>query len=84
MNNTLIKWKLAELMARHRITGKAMAEKLQKSETSIAKLRKATKMPRLNSDDLEKLLIAVEELADSETKFRTLELSDLIEWERGL
>lgn len=83
MNRTLIRWKLAELMARHKVTGRDLAQKLGKNESSITRLKGAVKLPKLGGDEVEALLIAIEELAAEETKHRPLTLADLIEWERG-
>ena len=82
MNRTLIKWKLAELMARHKVTGRDLAQRLGKNESSITRLRGAVKLPKLSGDDLEKLLLAIEQLADQETLTRPLRIEDLVEWDR--
>jgi putative transcriptional regulator len=46
-----IKWRLRELMARHRVSNRDLAEVLQKHETTIARL-KGDDMPTLNGQTL--------------------------------
>lgn len=77
---TVIKWSLNELMARHRIKGKDLAVALDVRPATVTSLRQSTKMPRLDSDRLESILVALNSLADKETVTRRIELSDLIEW----
>ncbi|NET08270.1 MAG: helix-turn-helix domain-containing protein [Merismopedia sp. SIO2A8] len=79
----MMKWKLAELMARHRVTGRDLAKKIGKHENSITRLKGETSMPKISGEDLETLLLGIEELAEESTKNRPLQLSDLLEWERG-
>ncbi|NEP56833.1 MAG: helix-turn-helix domain-containing protein [Symploca sp. SIO2G7] len=82
MNKTLIKWKLAELMAKHRVTGRELSKVIGRTESAITKLKGAKELPRLSGNDLEKLLLGIERLADEDTLTRPLTITDLVEWER--
>jgi putative transcriptional regulator len=59
----LIRWKLNELMARHRITNKALGALIERHETSVSRLRSADTMPRLDGNDLERICKALSDLS---------------------
>lgn len=59
----MIRWKLNELMARHRITNRSLGEQLGKHETSVSRMRTTDKMPRIDGDDLNELCKALTLLA---------------------
>lgn len=82
MNKTLIKWKLAELMARHRVTGRELSKVIGRTESAITKLKRVNELPKLSGTDLENLLLGIEQLADKETLSNPLQLEDLVEWVR--
>jgi len=50
-------------MARHRIKGVDLAERLQMTPTAVSKLKNAKTMPRIDGDKLNALCNALNELA---------------------
>jgi putative transcriptional regulator len=63
MSLTLIRWRLNEVMARHRVTGKSLAEFLGISTNAMSSLRKAQAMPRIDGERLEQLCIGITRLS---------------------
>jgi len=57
------KWKLAELMARHRISNKELAAYLDMRPNSITDLKRAESMPRINGEQLDRIAAAVTALS---------------------
>jgi DNA-binding Xre family transcriptional regulator len=57
------RWKLAELMARHRISNKELAEYLDMRPNSITDLKKAESMPRINGEQLDRIAAAITALS---------------------
>lgn len=53
----MIRWKLNEVLAAKRVTGRSLAEHLGVHENSVSRLRRAKKMPRLEHDTLDKICI---------------------------
>lgn len=49
----MIRWKLNEMMADRRVTGKELADRLGYTEATISRLRKSRRMPRLTEKTLE-------------------------------
>jgi len=66
MAQALIKWRLNEVMARHGIRGKELAEEMDVSPSAISNLRKRN-MPRLTEETLEKLCQALNKLSQEKT-----------------
>jgi DNA-binding Xre family transcriptional regulator len=48
-------WRLAVLMAEHKVSNKALAEAVGLFPTSISRLKTADRMPRLSGDQLDAL-----------------------------
>jgi DNA-binding Xre family transcriptional regulator len=63
MSQTLIKWRLREVMARYRIKAKDLAKELKLSANAISNLRQSETMPRLDGDSLNRLCNALNTLA---------------------
>jgi DNA-binding Xre family transcriptional regulator len=63
MNQTLIRWTLKEIMARYDIKAGDLAKLMGISGNSIANLRKAKTMPRLDGNSLNNLCNALNLLA---------------------
>ncbi|MBE9182400.1 helix-turn-helix domain-containing protein [Oculatella sp. LEGE 06141] len=82
MAQTVIRWNLNELMAKHRIKGKDLAEFLKVRPATITGLRNSVVMPRIDGDRLEEVLAALNALALPETKTQEIGLTDLLEWQR--
>ena len=59
----MIRWRLAEIMARYRISNKALVEALGLSPTAISNLKNASSLPELNSDKLCNISGALSELS---------------------
>jgi DNA-binding Xre family transcriptional regulator len=62
---TLIRWRLNEIMARHRIKGSDLANRLQISNNAVSKLKNAQTMPRIDGDRLNTLCNALNNLAEN-------------------
>jgi putative transcriptional regulator len=73
---TLIRWRLNEVMARHDIRAKELAEEMEVSQSAISNLRKRS-MPRLSEETLDKLCRALNKLSQEKT---TITPGDLIEY----
>lgn len=71
----LITWKLKQVMTRHKIAAKDLADKLGLSRNSVSHWRKPD-MPKLNGEDLNNLLLALNSLRRKERK--PIQLSDLL------
>lgn len=72
----LIKWRLNEVMARHDIRSKDLAEEMEVSPSAISNLRKRN-MPRLSEETLNKLCQALNKLSQEGTLITP---GDLIEY----
>lgn len=59
----MINWRLAEIMARHDIKGTDLAERLGVTPKAVSNIRRAKTMPRLDGEALDRLCIALSELA---------------------
>ncbi len=56
---SMLRWRLREVMARGRITNRELAERLQKHETSISRMKNSDVMPRMDGDELNSLCNAL-------------------------
>jgi len=63
MPQTLIKWRLREVMARYNIKAIDLAKEMGISPNSVSNLRKGYTMPRLDGDSLNGLCNALNKLA---------------------
>ena len=63
MSQTLIRWRLREVMARYSIKAVDLAKEMRVSPNSVSNLRKGNTMPRLDGDALNKLCNALNKLA---------------------
>jgi DNA-binding Xre family transcriptional regulator len=68
------RWKLAELMARHKVTNKEMAEYLGMRPNSITDLKKADSMPRINGEQLDRIAAALSALSKINEPVKGLDL----------
>ncbi len=71
MRKILIRWKLKEVMARYDIKGVDLAKELDVSTNTITSLRKAKTMPRLDGEQLNLLLDALNRLAKDKDEIIT-------------
>ncbi|MBD2213073.1 helix-turn-helix transcriptional regulator [Nostoc linckia FACHB-104] len=63
MPQTLIRWRLREIMARYNIKSVDLAKQLNISANAVSSLRKAKTMPRLDGNALNNLCNALNRLA---------------------
>lgn len=79
MVQTLIRWKLKEIMARYNIKGVDLAKKLDISTNAMSSLRRAKTMPRFDGISFNLLCNALNELAqDLDT---TITPGDLLDYQ---
>ena len=57
------KWRMAELMARHRIKNKELADELEIRPNSVTDLKKADTMPRIDGTRLDQIAAAITKLS---------------------
>lgn len=76
-----VTWKLREVLARRRITNKALAEKMGIHPTNISRLKNRDTLPAIGNDEIERFRIAITEL--SQESFGACTLSELIGLEEG-
>lgn len=67
-------WRLNELMARHRVSGKDLANELGISENSVSALRKSQTMPRINGERLDEIAAALTKLSATGGVVRGIDL----------
>jgi DNA-binding Xre family transcriptional regulator len=83
VTQTLIRWRLNEVMARYRIKGSDLAERLELSTNAISRLKNAKTMPRIDGDRLNTLCNALNKLAeDAENLNAEITPAVLIEYVR--
>jgi hypothetical protein len=75
----MIYWRLAEVMARYRITGVALAKELGVRDETVSKWRSNPTLPYLDGKKAEELIKALSKLADKQIRFK-----DLVEEEEGI
>lgn len=76
MTKTLIRWKLSEVMARHRVLAKDLADFLGISRNAVSALRKAETMPEIGGDRWEQVcsgINALSKIGETITPFDLIE-----------
>jgi putative transcriptional regulator len=63
MSRTLIRWKLSEIMARHRVKGKDLANYIGISTNAMSALRNALVLPEIGGDRWEQICAGINELS---------------------
>lgn len=63
MSQTVIRWKLAEIMARHRIKGKDLADSLSISGNAVSSLKNSQSMPKIDGERLNQICNSLSKLA---------------------
>ena len=61
--NSIVRWKLREVMARRRITNKALAIELDVHPTSISRLKTQDVLPEIGGEVLGKLIDSINKLS---------------------
>lgn len=80
MVETVIRWNLNEVMARHHVRGIDLAEEMGVRAATVSSLRKSTALPRIDAERLDSILKALNKLAKPETVDGKIDVSDLIVW----
>ncbi len=78
MSKTLIRWKLNEVMARHRVKGKDLANFLGISTNAVSSLRTADVMPGIGGDRWEQICRGINELSVSGERITPFDLIEYI------
>ncbi|GGA46314.1 helix-turn-helix transcriptional regulator [Okeania sp. KiyG1] len=79
MATMVINWRLAELMARYRISGEELAKYLDISSNAVSNLKRADTMPRIDGEKLGAILDGLNLLAKKKEKDITP--ADLFEYQ---
>lgn len=78
MSRNLIRWKLSEIMARHRVKGKDLANYLGISANSVSALKKAEIMPEIGGERWEQICEAINELSVLDEKCTPFDLIEYV------
>lgn len=78
MSKNVIRWKLSELMARHRIKGKDLANYLGISANSVSALKRAEIMPEIGGERWEQICEAINELSCRNEKCTPFDLVEYV------
>ncbi len=68
------RWRMSELMSRHRVTNKELAEHLDMRPTSIGDLRRSETLPRIGGEKLDELAAAITSLSKIGEPVRGIDL----------
>lgn len=68
------KWRLAEVLARHKIKNKELADYLGVRQNTIADLKKADSMPRIDGKKLDEIAAAITALSKIGETVRGIDL----------
>jgi putative transcriptional regulator len=68
------KWKLAEILARHKIKSVELAKELGISTNAMSGLKRADTMPRIDGDRLDELAAAITKLSKIGESIRGVDL----------
>ncbi|MBW4469243.1 MAG: helix-turn-helix transcriptional regulator [Stenomitos rutilans HA7619-LM2] len=74
-----VSWLLRQVMAHRKITNKALAERLGKHPTTIARLKAQDTLPEIGNAAIEEIRVAITEL--SKDRFGICPLSELLQLE---
>ncbi|MGK7948263.1 MAG: helix-turn-helix domain-containing protein [Xenococcaceae cyanobacterium] len=76
----MIRWRLKEVMARHDIKGKELAEELGVNESAVSNWRTSKTIPRIGGERIEEICGALSKLAKKKISFIELveEVEELI------
>lgn len=75
-----VRWKLAELLARHSIKNKELGEALNIGPNAVSSLKNSPSMPRIDGDKLGDILNALNQLGNPELMDGGITLLDLLEY----
>ncbi len=77
----MIRWRLNEVMARHRVLAKDLADFVGISKNAMSALRKSDSMPRIDGKRLEQLCVGITQLSKIGEKVTPYDLLEYIEAE---
>ena len=83
MGRNVIRWKLSEIMARHRVKGKDLANYLGISANSVSSLKRAEVMPEIGGERWEQICEAINELSHLDEKCTPFDLIEYVENENN-
>ena len=79
---SVVRWKLREVMARRRITNKALADELKAHPTSISRIKTQDILPEIGGEALGRLIDGINKLSVEGFGYCTLEeLAELVSQE---
>lgn len=78
MTKNVIRWKLSEVMARHRIKGKDLANHLGISANSVSALKRAEVMPEIGGERWEQICEAINELSPMDEECTPFDLIEYV------
>jgi putative transcriptional regulator len=76
INVSKVSWKLREVLARRKITNKALAEKMGIHPTNVSRLKSRDILPAIGGGEIERFRVAITEL--SESQYGVCRLSELV------
>lgn len=79
MSSGSIRWKLNEIMARHRIKGKDLAEYLGITPNSVSLLKKATLLPEISGERWVQLCAGINELSQIDERITPFDMVEYVE-----
>jgi putative transcriptional regulator len=79
MGRGLIRWKLNEVMARHRVKGKDLADYLGISPNSVSLLKKATVFPEIGGERWEQICAGINELSQIDELITPFDMVEYVE-----
>ncbi|WP_256478845.1 helix-turn-helix domain-containing protein [Chroococcidiopsis sp. CCMEE 29] len=75
----MIRWRLNEVMARHRVLAKDLADFIGVSRNAMSALKKSESIPRVDGERLEQLCIGITKLSKIGEKVTPYDLIEYIE-----
>ena len=80
LSQSMIKWKLADVMDLYAIKNKELADALDITASAASNLRTSATMPRIDGHRLNQIISAINEINQSRKNKSKVYPSDLIEW----
>lgn len=79
MSRGSIRWKLNEVMARHRVKGKDLADYLGITPNSVSLLKKATVLPEIGSERWVEICAGINELSQINESITPFDMVEYVE-----
>jgi DNA-binding Xre family transcriptional regulator len=74
VENVPTRWRMAELMSRHRVTNKELSDHLKVRPNTISDLKRSTTLPRIGGEKLDELAAAIATLSKIGEPVRGIDL----------